>query len=84
MVFDYSKLSGKIKEKYGSLKNFAEALGTSGRILSKKLNNISNFKQEEISKAIELLEIPENEIIIYFFKEKVQKFEQKNNRKGEK
>ncbi|BDP83376.1 hypothetical protein EfmAA610_05860 [Enterococcus faecium] len=39
MSFDYSKLSGKIVEKYGTQYNFSIALGLSERSLSLKLNN---------------------------------------------
>ena len=72
MSFDYSKLSGKIVEKYGTQYNFAIALGLSERSLSLKLNNRVPWKNTELQKAIELLDIPEKEIGAYFFNLKVQ------------
>ena len=39
MPFDFSKLSGKIVEKYGTQYNFAKAMGISEHSLSNKLNN---------------------------------------------
>jgi hypothetical protein len=75
MAFDYSKLLGRIKEKYGTQEKFAKAIGTSGTVLSRKLNNGSSFNQNEIVKATELLEISDEEFKTIFFTERVQKFE---------
>lgn len=76
MSFDYSSLSGKIVEKYGTQYNFAVAIGLSERSLSLKLNNRVRWKDTEIIKAVELLGIDKNLISKYFFKTKVQIFEQ--------
>lgn len=78
MAFDYRKLKGKIVEKYGTQTQFARALGISNRTLSLKLNNKIYFKQDEIRKCSNLLNINLNEIQIYFFTEKVQSFELEN------
>ncbi|MGM0206476.1 hypothetical protein IGI96_000945 [Enterococcus sp. DIV0421] len=72
MSFDYSKLLGRIVEKYGTQYNFAIALGLSERSLSLKLNNRVSWKSTELQKAIELLDINEKDIGAYFFKVKVQ------------
>lgn len=72
MSFDYSKLSGKIVEKYGTQYNFAVALGLSERSLSLKLNNKVPWKSTELQRAVELLNIPKKEIGEYFFNVKVQ------------
>lgn len=74
MSFDYSKLSGRIVEKYGTQYNFAIALGLSERSLSLKLNHKVPWKDTEIYRTIELLEIKEEDIYEYFFKPKVQIF----------
>ena len=66
MSNDYSKLLGKITEK------FASALGISERSVSLKLNNKISWKDSEIAKAIEVLEIDPENIPAYFFKYKVQ------------
>ena len=72
--YDYSKLIGRIIEKFGSQKKFAPAVRLSERSLSLKLNGLVPFKQPEIDKSAELLSIPEKEIGLYFFTRKVQNF----------
>ena len=76
MLFDYSKLSGKIKEVYGTQERFAEALGMGRVSLSQRLNNKIEFSQEEILRAAELLSIRRKEITEYFFCEEVRETEQ--------
>ncbi len=71
MCYDYSRLSGKIVEKYGTQYNFAIAMKLSERSLSLKLNGKVGWKDSEIWKAIQLLDIPVEKIHLYFFKEKV-------------
>ena len=39
MVYDYSKLEGKIIEKFGTRERFAKALGITTKTISEKLNN---------------------------------------------
>lgn len=78
MCFDYSKLRGKIKEIYGTQEKFAIAVGIGRVSLSQRLNNSAEFKQAEIQKSCELLEIPKEDIAKYFFTTKVQKHEQEN------
>jgi len=70
--YDYSKLLGRIKEKTYSNAVFSSKLGISERTLSLKLNNKVDFKQHEISKACEILNIPTKEIALYFFNFKTQ------------
>lgn len=72
LAYDYSKLFGRIIEKYASRGAFAKAMGLSERTMSLKLNNQVSFKQSEISKACELLEIHEADIPCYFFTLEVQ------------
>ena len=72
MMYDYSKLRGKIIEKFGNNSSFANEIGISERTLSLKLHNKIAFKQTEIDKAVIVLNIPINEISEYFFKKKVQ------------
>lgn len=67
MAYDYSKLRGRIVEKYGTQSRFAKALRMSERSLSLKLNNQRYFTQEEISLATDLLDIPKIEMQLYFF-----------------
>lgn len=72
MAFDYSKLDGRITEKCGTHKRFAEMMGLSARSMSLKMNSKVGWKQEEIHKACCILGIIAEEIPVYFFKAKVQ------------
>lgn len=72
MTKDFSKLSGKIVEKYGTQYNFAVALGLSERSLSLKLNNKVGWRDEEMERAIDLLGLDLNDIPAYFFTNLVQ------------
>lgn len=67
MPYDYSKLAGRITEKYETQANFADAMELSEHTISLKLNKKIGWKQAEISKACDLLEIPIEQIPIYFF-----------------
>ena len=67
MPFNYSKLKGRIIEKYGSMTNFSEKLGVSKQALSRKMNGNINFSRNDILKWCELLDIDQSEIGIYFF-----------------
>lgn len=71
MSYDYSKLLGAIKEKYGTQESFARNLGISNSTLNLRLNGHCEFKQNEINKSIELLEIAREDIPKYFFTLKV-------------
>lgn len=75
MVYDYSKLLGKIKEVCGSQAVFAALIGLSERTTSLKLNNKKEWKQSEMENSCEVLKIDRNKIPIYFFVAKVQKLE---------
>ena len=71
MSNDYSKLLGRITEKIGTQAEFANAMGVSERSISLKLNNKVSWKDNEISKAVEILEVDPKDIPAYFFKYKV-------------
>ena len=75
MNYDYSKLKGKIKEKFDTQSNFAKTLGCSEKSLSLKLNNERNFTQREIDNCIKLLQL--DDIKPYFFKKLVHISEHK-------
>jgi hypothetical protein len=76
MVYDYSKLEGRIVEKFSTRGNFAKSLGVTTKSISEKLNNKTIWKQPEISKAMELLSISGKDIELYFFKKKSKDMEQ--------
>lgn len=72
MSFNYSKLKGRIIEKYGTQRNFAREMNLSEKTLSSKLKNVTSWKNDDISRACDLLEIPIEEIPVYFFEVEVQ------------
>ena len=72
--FDFSKLRGKIVEKFKTQEEFAKAMGCSTQTLNYKLNNKIEFTSREINKAIKLLDIKnQNEAWQIFFTKKVEK-----------
>lgn len=72
MIFKNAKLKGRIVEKFGSQKAFADALGVTDTTVNNKLNNRRLMSQDDIANWAETLEIPLNEIGLYFFKENVK------------
>ena len=68
MEFKYDKLKGRIKEKYRTQENFAKAIGKTQTTTSFKINGKRLWNQEEIIKAIELLDLSKDDIVEYFFK----------------
>lgn len=72
MAFNYQKLRGRITEKMGSQTEFARRMELSERTISLKLNGKVPFKQNEIVKASNLLEIDNSDIAAYFFTVYVQ------------
>lgn len=77
VVFDYSKLKGRIIEKFETQGKFAAVNQLSDRSMSLKLNNGIGLSQDEILRWCELLDIETAEIPIYFFNVKVSKMKQK-------
>ena len=75
MLFNYSKLEGRIRQYYQTEEKFALAMGMGRSSLSAKLNNKSDFTRKQMLRAAELLEIEPAEIPIYFFRLKVQENE---------
>lgn len=71
MVYDYRKLSGRIKEIYNTQNAFATDMNLSDRTISLKLNNKLQWKQLEIDTASELLGIKKKDIPEYFFNKTV-------------
>lgn len=69
--FDYSKLKGRIVEKYGNQKKFAVKISMNPSTLSTRLNNGSQWTQTEILKSAKTLDISYKDIPSYFFAQKV-------------
>ena len=76
ILFDYSKLKGKIVEVLGNQSNYAKAIGLSETSITNKLNNSVYFTQGEIVTSAEVLHISLEEISNYFFTLKVEKTKQ--------
>lgn len=74
-MFDTNKLRGRIIEKFGSQKAFAHAADCSVSFLSQYLNGLKSLDQKVMDKWIRLLDIPDTEINLYFFKRKVHETE---------
>ena len=74
MAFNYSKLIGRIIEKYGTRGKFAAAIDMTETKLSSRLNNVTPFKADEIKIicAPEVLDIADDAISEYFFTLKVE------------
>lgn len=66
-IYNYSKLLGAMREQGYTQESLAKALGISACSLNLTLNNKRDFRQDEISKASEILGIPVSEISVYFF-----------------
>ena len=77
VLYDYSKLLGRIKEKFGTRENLVEHITISCTSLNLRLKNKLKFNQQDITELCEVLEIEEEEIPAYFFKTKVRKTQQK-------
>ena len=73
-MFDYSKLIGRIIEKFGTRRAFAEAVGISENSMSQKLSNKMAITTDDIKEWCkpEFLDIPCDKIGVYFFTLKVQ------------
>lgn len=69
--FNFSKLRGRIVEKYGTQTAFVKAFGVSENVFSRKMNNKVRFNSDDIVKIVKMLDIPENEINQYFFTQEV-------------
>lgn len=71
MEFDFSKLQGRIIEKFGTRSAFAAAWGVADSFLSSRLNNKVHFNAMEIREICALLGIQAEDIPVYFFTVKV-------------
>lgn len=72
MDFDFSKLLGRIIEKFGTRSAFATAMDLADSALSNRINNKVPFDAAEIYLACELLGIEPQDIPAYFFTVKVR------------
>ena len=73
MPYDYRKLRGRIREKFGTQAEFSRNIGLSEVSVSNKLNNVVDWGQDEMESSIVALEIPFSDIHSYFFTHLVEK-----------
>ena len=69
---DYSKLRGRIVEKFGKQSAFADAIGRSEKSVSDWLNNQKYWPHEAMLAAVNVLDIPQCEVGAYFFTQVIQ------------
>ena len=74
MVFDLSKLRGRIIERFGSCAAFAAEVGLPESSISARLNNRVKISSDEIMRwsQPELLDIPPKEVHVFFLTPKVR------------
>lgn len=67
MEYNYDKLKGRIREKFGTQGGFAKVIGIGQSTLNLKLNNNAEWTQEEMIAAMVALDEDESRISEYFF-----------------
>lgn len=65
--YDYSKLLGRMKEMHETQASLAKKVGISAASLNLRLGNTLNFKQDDMLKIADALEIAPDDIPAYFF-----------------
>lgn len=71
MEYDYSKLRGRIVEKFGSQSKFAEHIKLTQNTVSRKMNSDIGLSRADIMEWCQALDIRKEEIGSYFFTVKV-------------
>lgn len=72
IIYDFSKLLGRIKEKKLTQEELARRIGINERTMSTKLHSKTDFTQGEILKICQELSIDISEAHSYFFVEETQ------------
>ena len=65
--FDYSELRGIIRAKFGTQENYAKAIGISTTSLHERLSNKVPFRQTEIVRTKQLLNLSVERLAEIFF-----------------
>lgn len=68
---DYGNLLGRIRANGMTQCDIAQKIGISSTTFNKKLRGHTDFTQSEIRKLCRVLAIPDEEIHVYFFTEKL-------------
>lgn len=69
--YDYSKLRGRMVEKFGSVQGFADKIGIAVQTIISKLNGKKTITKKDIVLWCEVLGIVIDDIGLYFFTPKV-------------
>ncbi len=64
---EYNKLRGRIVEKFGTMSNFAEKIGSTRQTVSLKLTGKSEFGKKDIQRYADALDIKNDQIGVFFF-----------------
>lgn len=67
LPYNYSKLIGRMAEMGETRESLSKKIGLSSVSLRAKLQNKTQFKQGDIAAISEVLEIPTEDIVHYFF-----------------
>lgn len=67
MAYEYRMLRGRIVQKYGTMCEFAKALGIAKQTVSAKLTGKIGITVRDIERWAELLDIPKSRYGTYFF-----------------
>ena len=67
IIYDYSKLLGRMREKNATQVSLAKGIGLSETSINFSLGNKRPFKQDEITSICAFLDIPISDVEDYFF-----------------
>lgn len=67
MDMTYSKLKGRIIEKYGTQEEFCKKIGISKTAMSNKMTGKTGFSQKDIMRWCAMLDIDLNDVGIFFY-----------------
>jgi len=70
VIFDYSKLRGRIVEKFGTMSAFANAVGITEVALSRKLNNKIAISRNDMIIWSQALDVSLDEYGAFYFVQK--------------
>ena len=73
MAYKTDRLKSRIIEKFGDQKTFAERAGISRSKVCRLLKGETEWSGAEMYHAVQLLDIPYDEIDVYFFEDAVGK-----------
>lgn len=72
VVYNYSKLKGKVREIFGNNRAYADFLGISEASLYEKYKSDSYFNQNQIEKTMHAFQEKPEMIMAYFFTKKLR------------